>query len=327
MLSLTTLLLLPAVVSPATDPGITRGREVTQALLAGDAEALQRLFSPTFVAAVGGPEGLKALVQKVATDAGRETAVREELVFHEAGFTSYYRRSRFEKIPDVTIRWVMNGDGIVQGGTVLPTPAPAASPYLDYQTKTPLRLPFHAPAEGRWYVAWGGRDPIRNYHVIAPDQRFANDFLVMKNGTLFRGDGRRNEDHYCFGQPIYAPSAGTVVKAVGDVADNARPGITNAEQPAGNHVIIDHGNGEFSLLAHFRQGSLAVHQGEKVQAGTLLGLCGNSGHSDLPHLHYHLQTGADFGQGLGLPAFFNAYRADGRAVARGEPQRGQYLDP
>lgn len=322
-----TWFLASAAVAPTPDAGMARGREVTKAMLAGDAVALQRAFSPAFTAAVGGPDGLKALVRKVAADAGREISVQEELVYHEAGFTNYYRRSRFEKIPDVTIRWVIGPDGIVLGGTVLPTAVPASSPYLAYQTKTPLYLPFKAPTEGRWYVAWGGRDPIRNYHVIAPDQRFAYDLLVMKDGSPFRGDGKRNEDHYCFGEPIYAPAAGTVVKAVDDVPDNVRPGVTNSEQPAGNHVIIDHGNGEFSLLAHFHQGTVAVHAGQKVEAGTLLGRCGNSGHSDMPHLHYHLQTGAAFKEGLGLPAFFNAYRADGHPVGRGEPQRGQSLDP
>jgi hypothetical protein len=34
-----------------------------------------------------------------------------------------------------------------------------------------------------------------------------------------------------------------------------------------------------------------------------------------------------FAQGEGLPAQFNGYRADGRPVERGEPQRGQTLEP
>ena len=321
---------LLAVVAPAAvapDPGMERGRAVTQALYAGDAEALKRALSPEFLAALGGGQGLRAFISQVAAQLGRETGVQEELVYQEDGFTNYYRRSRFEKVPDVTIRWLIGPDGIVHGGLVQPTPTPAASSHLDYQTKAPLRLPFRAPKEGRWYVAWGGRDPIRNYHVIAADQRFANDFYVMKDGSPFRGDGKRNEDHYCFGEPIYAPAGGTVVRGVNDVPDNAAPGVTNSAQPVGNYVVIDHGGGEYSLLAHFRLGSVAVKAGQKVERGTLLGRCGNSGHSDLPHLHYHLQTGPDFQQGVGLPAFFNAYRADGQVVARGEPQRGQYLEP
>ena len=96
--------------------------------------------------------------------------------------------------------------------------------------------------------------------------------------------------------------------------------------PVGNHVVIDHG-GEFSFLAHLRQGSVSVKAGDRVSAGQPLGRCGNSGNTTMPHLHYHLQTTAVFAQGAGLPAQFNDYRADGQRVARGEPQRGEHLEP
>jgi murein DD-endopeptidase MepM/ murein hydrolase activator NlpD len=119
-----------------------------------------------------------------------------------------------------------------------------------------------------------------------------------------------------------------VVSALGDVPDNPRPGqkIAGVAAP-GNHVVIDHGRGERSLLAHFRQGTLRVREGQRVQQGQVLGLCGNSGNSSQPHVHYHLQTGKRFGEGLGLPAFFNGYLADGVPVASGEPQRGQVVVP
>jgi murein DD-endopeptidase MepM/ murein hydrolase activator NlpD len=119
-----------------------------------------------------------------------------------------------------------------------------------------------------------------------------------------------------------------VVSALGNVPDNPRPSQKIAGVPApGNHVVIDHGRGERSLIAHFRQGTLRVREGQKVQQGQVLGLCGNSGNSSQPHVHYHLQTGKRFGEGLGLPAFFNGYEADGQRVERGEPQRGQVVVP
>jgi murein DD-endopeptidase MepM/ murein hydrolase activator NlpD len=93
----------------------------------------------------------------------------------------------------------------------------------------------------------------------------------------------------------------------------------------GNHVIIDHGNGEFSLLAHLRRGTLAVELGQTVTAATPLGRCGHSGNTSEPHLHYHLQDTAVFGKGVGLPAQFQGYVADGEAVARGEPVKGQTI--
>ena len=93
----------------------------------------------------------------------------------------------------------------------------------------------------------------------------------------------------------------------------------------GNHVIIDHGNGEFSFLAHFKKGTVAVKPGDAVKSSDLLGLAGNSGNSSEPHVHYHLQDTAVFGKGRGFPAPFNDYIADGKPVARGEPVKGQTI--
>ena len=109
------------------------------------------------------------------------------------------------------------------------------------------------------------------------------------------------------------------------VADNV-PGVMNAQVPMGNHVILDHGNGEFSFLCHFRQGTVLVKPGDTVKAGDVLGRAGNSGNSSEPHLHYHLQDSGEFGKGRGLPAPFTGYRADGKPVDRGEPVKGQTIE-
>ena len=59
----------------------------------------------------------------------------------------------------------------------------------------------------------------------------------------------------------------------------------------GNCVIIDHGNSEYSVVAHMQQGSVTVKVGERVAAGQVIGKLGNSGDSFGPHLHYQLQSG------------------------------------
>jgi murein DD-endopeptidase MepM/ murein hydrolase activator NlpD len=64
----------------------------------------------------------------------------------------------------------------------------------------------------------------------------------------------------------------------------------NKKQPKGNYVIIDHGNGEYSFLAHLKKGSMVVAVGDSLKSGQFIGLCGNSGNSSEPHLHYHLQN-------------------------------------
>jgi hypothetical protein len=200
---------------------------------------------------------------------------------------------------------------------------PAPSRYLDYATKTELRLPF-APGDA-WFVFWGGRAVEQNYHAAYSDQRFAYDLLAMQDGRTHAGEGKKNEDYHCFDRAIVAPGAGVVVSVENDVPDNV-PGVMNAAVPLGNHVILDHGNGEFSFLAHFKRGSVVVEKGQRVAAGDALGRSGNSGNSSEPHLHYHLQDAPEFQQGgQGLPAFFLGYEADGELVERGEPVKGQTL--
>lgn len=323
------LVTIAAAQVPADAEGMERGRALTQLLLSGDVAVLEPQLAPSFLEGIGGREALAQFARQIAAQAGPEQQVLREAIFREAGHLSYYRVSRFEKLPDVTTHWVIGPDGRVVGMSIRPSARPAASPHLDYRTRAQLRLPVGRPAEdGRWYVAWGGRTLIDNYHAAAPDQRFAYDFLVERDGAVFASDGTRNEDHFCWGEPVLAPAAGTVVQAVGDVPDNERPGVqAPGVSPPGNHVVIDHGSGEYSLIAHFQHGSLAVRPGQRVSAGERLGACGNSGRSTLPHVHYHLQTGPAYGQGVGLPAFFHGYEADGVAVARGEPVRGQRLLP
>ena len=51
------------------------------------------------------------------------------------------------------------------------------------------------------------------------------------------------------------------------------------EYPAGNYVVIEHPNKEYSMIAHFKNGSILVKEGEQVKEGQLLGQCGNSGNS------------------------------------------------
>lgn len=184
--------------------------------------------------------------------------------------------------------------------------------------RTGLRLPF----EGEWSVFWGGRTLTENYHRASPGQRYAYDFVITRDGSSHTGEGTTNDDYYCHGMPIFAPATGRVVGAVDGVADNT-PGEMNPGQLLGNHVLIDHGHSEFSLLAHLQLGSVAVESGDEVGEGDRVGACGNSGNSSEPHLHYQLQDGPEFGVARSIPAPFHSYSADGHRVDAGEPVRGQ----
>jgi hypothetical protein len=303
---------------------IEQGRGLTRQLFAGDAQALFPRLSPELQRLMGGEAGIQAFATQVASTLGNETGTEVEEVVAFQGAAFYTRIARFEGQPNgtVTISWAWRGDTILTAG-VRPTPQPAPSDYVDYQTKTALRLPF----DDEFTVYWGGRHPHQNYHVVYPNQRFAYDLVIARDARTHTGDGTRNEDYYCFGRPILAPAAGVITVAVDTLPDNP-PGEMTPAAPAGNHVIIDHGNGEYSLLAHLQSGSVQVSAGDAVEAGDTLAACGNSGNTSEPHLHYHLQDAPEFGPAArGMPAFFVDYLANDQPVERGEPVRGQRIRP
>jgi Peptidase family M23 len=233
--------------------------------------------------------------------------------FEEKHIYGYIRYSEFSKVKQpIYTGFGFDKNGSIYRFEVQTLPGEAPTKYSNYQTKTELRLPF----EGEWHVAWGGRTINYNNHATAPDQRFAYDFLIKKDEYSFRKDGLNNKDYYCFNKKIFTPGDGNIVDVENSLQDNK---VGDMPEVSGNRVIIDHHNGEFSVLSHFRHESIVVTVGDTVKSGQFLGYCGNSGHSSEPHLHYHLQNTPVMFEGEGLPAQFQNYEADGQAVARGEP--------
>ena len=93
--------------------------------------------------------------------------------------------------------------------------------------------------------------------------------------TVLNGETRGRHQGADFraatGTPIHAPNAGEVVLA----------------EPlyfSGNTVILDHGDGLYSLFAHLSK--IAVSVGTHVSRGDLLGQVGATGRVTGPHLHW-----------------------------------------
>ena len=84
------------------------------------------------------------------------------------------------------------------------------------------------------------------------------------------------------GVAVLAAAAGTVRGIRDGIADFA-PVVEGRE--CGNGVLIDHGGGWVTQYCHLRQGSVVVQPGQTVDLGARLGLVGQSGLAEFPHLH------------------------------------------
>lgn len=177
------------------------------------------------------------------------------------------------------------------------------------RNKTKLILPF----KDEWTIVWGGDTKELNYHVENVAQKNAFDIVITNdNGRSYKTDGRTNVDFYAFGKELIAPCDGEVVLVVDGVKDNI-PGILNPVYLPGNTVIIKTANYEYLFFAHFKQRSIVVKQGQKVTQGQLLGLCGNSGNSSEPHLHFHIQNTEDMNSATGVKCYFDKILVNGQS--------------
>ena len=181
-----------------------------------------------------------------------------------------------------------------------------------------LALPF----SGRWTVwqgfngRWTHRGPWRH----------AYDFVIAdEQGKTYRGDGSRLHDYYCYRMPVLAPVRGRVVKVVNDVEENLA-GNVNGERNWGNLVLLEDPRGFCVELSHFAHRTIRVEEGQWVERGTVLGLCGNSGYSAQPHLHVQAQVDAREGAPT-LPFSFVAYRIGDTYHANDLPRENAEVEP
>ena len=180
--------------------------------------------------------------------------------------------------------------------------AVVAQPLLKTNSATSLTLPF----SGRWFVMQGGDTPNVNQHMSVRAQWYAIDFMKVGGPggrSLVKTDGATCEDYYSWGEPVLSPCDGEVVGMANDLPDNPL-GKKDAKNIAGNHVVIKIASDQYVFLAHFQQKSILVKVGDHLKSGQLLGKCGNSGNSDGPHVHMHIQDTPTLNEGFGQNLIF-----------------------
>jgi hypothetical protein len=220
-----------------------------------------------------------------------------------------------------------------------------------YEDTTALILPLRGQIfvwEGHDLYAHHQRVPLSNSKVqslgiTANSNNFASDFIYVDgHGREYHDDPRILENWYGYGKPIYAPGAGVVRATANDIPENwfedvkatkiGHPELSPGKDPKdiGNFVLLDHLNGEYSLLVHMKAGSVTVTPGDRVRQGQVVGSIGFAGDSIFPHLHYSLMDGPEVFKAWGLPAYFSQFHrvlgARSTKVELGPVDSGDFLE-
>jgi hypothetical protein len=152
--------------------------------------------------------------------------------------------------------------------------------------------------------------------TLDPSEGFAIDWIkVDREGKAFRTDGKKSEDWLCYGVDALAVAPGTVVETMRDMPDEP-PGVAptslKVSEIAGNHVLLDLGDGHYAMYAHLAPHSVTVRVGDRVKAGDKLGLVGNSGNTTAPHLHFQISDRPSTLDVTSLPFVFKNMMLQGR---------------
>ena len=96
---------------------------------------------------------------------------------------------------------------------------------------------------------------------------------------------------------IIAAKDGVVVYPTAGVSNScpSSHSLSSCGGGYGNYVIIQHGDGNYTLYAHLYQNSITVKAGDSVKQGQVIGKMGSSGNSTGNHLHFEIREGSNSG--------------------------------
>jgi len=147
-------------------------------------------------------------------------------------------------------------------------------------------------------------------------QRYAVDWEQLNaDDQIYSGPREKLESYTIFGKPILAVSDAMVVSAIDGLPEQIPgnyPAGISLDQADGNSVILRlndpvDGVHVYAMYAHMQPGSVRVHVGDRVRAGQVIGLVGNTGNSVAPHLHFQLMTEASSFASNGLPYAIDSF--------------------
>jgi septal ring factor EnvC (AmiA/AmiB activator) len=238
-------------------PDLLRRRRLFDALLEADLGALQRLRSLA-TAAKAARDELAQVRDEEAKAAAEEKGKRAGLEAHAAQQRRLVASVQDDKATHEQAASELEEAARALAGEVrqLQQAAPAAQSAPDEPPVRRMRRKLLFPVESGRIEARFGRSVDERYGTV----------------TLQRGIDVRCEE----GTPVRAIHAGRIVHA-------------GWFHGYGNLIIVDHGDGYFSLMAHL--GTLARAKGDEVRRGDVVGTVGDSGSLKGTYLYFELRQG------------------------------------
>jgi murein DD-endopeptidase MepM/ murein hydrolase activator NlpD len=187
------------------------------------------------------------------------------------------------------------------------------------------RFSWPLPGPSTWVAA--AASSLHTAHRWAVPEEFGLDILkIDATGSTYRGAGNSNAEFHAYGANVLAAADGRVVKLITGASEDppmlrkagesmqdyyGRIGTRQARNIAagdvglfGEGIVLDHGNGEYSLYAHLIPGSALVKLGDQVKRRQPIARLGSSGNSTEAHLHFHVCDGPDGIACAGIPPTF-----------------------
>ncbi len=189
-----------------------------------------------------------------------------------------------------------------------------------------IRIDF--PLKGEWQLLRPpGHHPFAFDFVMTDEKR--KKYSKRNKISFFLGYIPADR-YYCWKKPVYSPIDGTVIQIGTGCKDHQKTNIwktislwynaTYKFKPkevngkldirpnTGNYVMVKAKEGYIVFLAHLKNSSIKVKEGQLLRAGELIGNIGNSGNSTIPHLHINIfDQMEDPLQAKVLPFVFNKY--------------------